>query len=112
MVAAVEVKAALADCDSAIGTLQSALGSASRLIDAHLRYEYALRTELTASERLRAPRYALASRAGIEWGTNVPVTELESTVRITKDWSVVGRLSKRWTPGEPTRRYLLASYAF
>ena len=106
------VKGALADCDSAIGSLSGALASAGRLIQAHVRYEHALATELAISERLRAPRYSLTSRAGMEWGTAVPVTELESSVRITERWSVVGLVSKRWAAGEPTRRLILASYSF
>lgn len=108
----VAVKDGFAACDSAIGTMDAALSAAARLISAHARYEYALKTELAASERLRIPRYSAVTRTGVEWGTLVPLTELEGTVRITKDWSIGGRVSKRWGVGEPTRRYVFASHSF
>jgi hypothetical protein len=108
----IEVKAAFRKADTALLLDSTAIASAARAIQAHVVLESALRTELAISEKLRAPRYTLTSRAGVEWNTLVPLTELESTVRITERWSVGGRVSKRWAAGEPTRRYVLASYSF
>lgn len=105
------VKTALAECDSAIGSLTGTVADGGRAIRAHVAVEGALRTELAISERLRAPRYRVTSYGGADLA-GVPVTGLETAVRLTEHWSVVGRLDKRWSAGEPTRRYVLASYSF
>lgn len=70
----------------------------------------ALRTELRISERLRAPRYRVSSYAGVDVDGVVPVTGAEAEVRVKGNWSVVGRVDKRWAPGEPTRRLLFVRY--
>jgi hypothetical protein len=108
----VAVKQAFAAADNALELDSTAIASAARSIRAHVVLEDALRTELRISEKLRAPRYSLVSRAGFDVDGLVPLTELESSVRITSRWSLAGRVSKRWAAGEPTRRYVLASYSF
>jgi hypothetical protein len=108
----VEVKQAFAAADKALELDSTAIASGARAIRAHVVLEDALRTELRVSEKLRAPRYSLVSRAGLDVDGLVPLTELESSVRITSRWSLAGRVSKRWAAGEPTRRYVLASYSF
>lgn len=70
----------------------------------------ALRTELRISEKLRAPRFRVSSYAGVDVDGAVPVTGAEIEVRVKDRWSVVGRLDKRWAPGEGTHRLLFVRY--
>jgi hypothetical protein len=108
----IQVKAALAAADNALELDSTAIASAGRAIEAHRVLEGALRTELAISRRLQVPRFQLSSVAGVEVGGMVPVTGIEAEARVTRTWSIVGRVEKRWTAGEPTRRLLLVRRTF
>jgi hypothetical protein len=103
---------AFAQADNALALDSTAIASAARSITAHVVLEGALRTELAIAMRLRAPRYRLSSTAGVDVGSGVPITGLETSVRLSEHWAVVGRLEKRWETGSPTRRYVVAQYTF
>lgn len=108
----VQVKAALAAADNALELDSTAIASAGRAIEAHRVLEASLRTELAISERLRAPRFQVSSVAGADVDARIPVTGIEAEARITREWSIVGRVEKRWSPGETTRRILLVRRTF
>jgi hypothetical protein len=108
----VRVKTAFAAADNALALDSTAIASAARSISAHVVLEGALRTELAIAMRLRAPRYQVSSLAGVDVGSGVPITGLETSVRLAEHWAVVGRLEKRWEAGSSTRRSVLARYTF
>lgn len=105
-------KRAFAAADVAIARSDSSIEKAARAIQAHIVLESALRTELAAAMRLRTPRFQASSVAGLDVDARIPITGIEAEVRLTRQWSIVGRVEKRWTPGETTRRLLLVRRTF
>lgn len=94
----------------ALARSDSSLDKAARASVAKDVLVSALRTELRISERLRAPRFRVSSYAGADVDGVVPITGAEIDVRVTGHWSAVGRVEKRWSAGEPTRRLLFVRY--
>lgn len=104
-------KRALAAADAAIARSDSSIEKASQAISAHIVLEGALRTELAISERRRAPRFQVSSQFGLDIDGVTLLTGLEGSARVSEHWSIVGRIDKRWAPGEGNRRQLLARYS-
>lgn len=107
----VTVKAAFAAADNALLLDSTAIASGARTIQAQKVLVASLRTELAISERLRAPRFRVSSYAGADVDAVVPLTGIEGEVRVTRQWSAVVRIEKRWAAGEGTRRLVLIRYA-
>lgn len=104
-------KRAFAAADEAIARSDSTIEQAGRAIRAHVILESALRTELAVAYRLSAPRFRMSSEGGFDIDGQTPVTGAELEIRVNARWSIVGRVDKRWAPGEGNRRQLLLRYS-